>query len=87
MPARGRAYEVCYESMWIARPIYELLPYLYMVVGILLLSGSWTISTSIWPTVMLVLGSLSLLAGLVIWLRRRDYRSKQTEYNSKSLDE
>jgi hypothetical protein len=73
--------------MWIARPIYELLPYLYMIVGLILLSAAWLVQTPTLPSVFMVVGSLSLMAGLVLWLRRRDYRTRQAEYNSRSLDD
>jgi hypothetical protein len=73
--------------MWIARPIYELLPYLYMVVGLVLLGAAWVVEMQTLPSVFMVVGSLSLMAGLVLWLRRRDYRARQSEYNSRSLDE
>ena len=73
--------------MWIARPLYELLPYIYMLVGLILLSAAWLITIETLPGVLLVLGSLSLLAGIVLWLRRKDYRTTQAEYNSKSLDD
>ncbi|HEY8538224.1 MAG TPA: hypothetical protein VIL28_05110 [Steroidobacteraceae bacterium] len=71
--------------MWIARPIYEVLPYVYMVVGAVLLGFAWF--SSALPGVLLGLGSLSMLAGIVIWLRRKDYRTRQAEYNSRSLDD
>jgi hypothetical protein len=73
--------------MWIARPLYELLPYIYMLVGLILLSAAWLITVETLPGVLLVVGSLSLLAGIVLWLRRKDYRTTQAEYNSKSLDD
>jgi hypothetical protein len=73
--------------MWLARPIYELLPYLYMVVGAVLLAAAWVVERSTLPSILLLVGTLSILAGLVLWLRRRDYRTRQTEYNSRSLDE
>lgn len=73
--------------MWISRPLYELIPYIYMIVGLLLLAAAWLISAETLPGVLLVVGSLSLLAGIVLWLRRKDYRTTQAEYNSKSLDE
>ena len=73
--------------MWIARPIYELLPYLYMVIGLALLGAAWLVDVTTLPSVFMVVGSLSLMAGLVLWLRRRDYRTRQSEYNSRSLDE
>ena len=73
--------------MWLARPIYEFLPYLYMLVGVVLLGAAWVVERSTLPSVFLVVGTLSILAGLVLWLRRRDYRTRQAEYNSRSLDE
>jgi uncharacterized membrane protein YhhN len=72
--------------MWLARPIYELLPYLYMVLGIVLLAVAWWLRVAKLPGLLMFVGSVSLLAGIVLWLRRRDYRSRQEEYNEKSLD-
>lgn len=73
--------------MWLARPIYEFLPYLYMLVGLGLLGAAWIVELKTLPSVFVVVGSLSLMAGLVLWLRRRDYRTRQAEYNSHSLDD
>ena len=39
------------------------------------------------PGLLLAVGSLSLLAGIVLWLRRRDYRTRQAEYTNRSLDD
>jgi len=73
--------------MWLARPVYEFLPYLYMLVGIVLLGAAWFIEMSALPSVLLVVGVLSMMAGVVLWLRRRDYRTRQSEYNSRSLED
>ena len=73
--------------MWIARPVYELLPYLYMVVGAGMLAAAWFLTVETIPGVLLVIGSLSMLAGIVLWLRRKDYRTRQAEYSNKSLDD
>lgn len=73
--------------MWLARPLYEFLPYLYMLVGVALLAAAWFIEISTLPSVLLLVGILSLMAGLVLWLRRRDYRTRQAEYNSRSLED
>jgi hypothetical protein len=75
------------SAMWIARPVYELIPYLYIAVGLVLLGAAWLLNVDMLPGIFLLLGSLSLLAGIVLWLRRKDYRTTQAEYNSKSLDE
>jgi hypothetical protein len=74
-------------AMWLAKPVYELLPYIYMSIGIALLIAAWFTTGSPWPETLLVLGSLGLLVGLTIWLRRRDYRTTQARYNSSSLDD
>jgi hypothetical protein len=73
--------------MWIARPIYELLPYLYMLVGAAMVGAAWFLNLETLPGILLALGSLSLLAGIVLWLRRKDYRTRQSEYTNKSLDD
>jgi hypothetical protein len=36
---------------------------------------------------LLVMGLVSLTAGLVLWMRRRDYRAARREYNARALDE
>jgi Flp pilus assembly protein TadB len=73
--------------MWLARPIYEFLPYLYMLVGVALLAAAWFIEMSTLPSIFMLVGVLSIMAGLVLWLRRRDYRTRQSEYNSRSLED
>jgi Flp pilus assembly protein TadB len=73
--------------MWLARPVYEFLPYLYMLVGVGLLVAAWFIEISTLPSVLLLIGVLSIMAGLVLWLRRRDYRTRQSEYTNRSLED
>ncbi|HEX7113589.1 MAG TPA: hypothetical protein VF193_00505 [Steroidobacter sp.] len=73
--------------MWLARPIYESLPYLYILVGVALLGAAFLIGQGFWPSVLLGVGALSVLGGLVVWLRRRDYRTRQAEYSNPTLDE
>jgi hypothetical protein len=73
--------------MWIARPIYELIPYVYMAVGAALIAAAWFLTVETVPGILAAVGSISLLAGIVLWLRRKDYRTRQSEYNSRSLDD
>jgi len=72
--------------MWLSRPVYELLPYLYIVMGVLFL-GSASFVSHQWTNLLLLLGVILLILGAVLWLRRRDYRRGQSEYNSRSLDD
>lgn len=62
------------STMWIAKPIYESLPYFYLLVGSIALIASMYINYWYWPTICFVLGMFCLVTGLVIVLKRRDAR-------------
>jgi hypothetical protein len=72
--------------MWLARPLYEVLPYLYMLMGVALLGWAWSLQLTTLPGLVMFVGALSLLAGIVLWLRRRDFRRRQAEYDESSID-
>ena len=63
--------------MWVSKPVYESVPYVYLVSGASMLGLSVYLDYWYWPTICLVLGVGCLVAGLVIWLRRRDYRQRR----------
>jgi len=60
--------------MWISRPLYESLPYLYLMAGAVSLAASMYINHWYWPTICFVTGVICLVAGMVVLLKRRDYR-------------
>jgi hypothetical protein len=60
--------------MWVSRPVYESLPYFYIVAGALTLAASMYLSHWYWPTICFFVGLGSLVGGLVVLLKRRDYR-------------
>jgi hypothetical protein len=60
--------------MWVSKPIYESLPYFYLLVGAFTLSASMYVKHWHWPTICFVVGLGCLVAGLVVLLKRRDYR-------------
>ena len=64
--------------MWVSKPVYEAVPYVYLVAGLALLALSLYLDYWIWPTLLLLLGVACLICGLVLWLRRRDYRARQS---------
>ena len=71
--------------MWIPRPIYEALPYAYAAAGVALLAAAYFVEQG--PRgLLLALGAAGTTVGLVIWMRRRDYRASQREYDPHSLD-
>jgi hypothetical protein len=61
--------------MWVSKPIYESLPYFYLLVGVLCLSASLYVNHWYWPTICFGTGLTCLVAGLVVFLKRRDYRT------------
>ena len=62
-------------GMWISKPIYESLPYFYLIVGAVTLAASMYLNHWYWPSICFAVGLLGLVAGLVVLLKRRDYRS------------
>jgi len=63
--------------MWLSKPIYEALPYYYMVAGVIVLSASAYLDYWLWPLICLAVGFSCLIAGMVVWLKRRDARRRQ----------
>ncbi|MDH3989754.1 MAG: hypothetical protein OEV34_11520 [Gammaproteobacteria bacterium] len=61
--------------MWVSKPIYESLPYFYMTVGAVSLSASMYLNHWHWPTICFVTGIATLVGGMVLFLKRRDYRN------------
>lgn len=62
--------------MWVSKPIYESLPYFYLLVGVVCLAASMYLSHWYWPEICFSVGLFCLVAGLVVWLKRRDYRDQ-----------
>jgi hypothetical protein len=72
--------------MWFPRPLYEALPYLYMAAGALALAAA-LFADRVPHGLLLLLGGAALTVGLILWMRRRDFRASRSEYDSRSLDE
>ncbi len=64
-----------------SRPVYEGLPWVYITCGLLILGGSYLISGyGLLSLLSGILGLLALLGGVVVLLRRRDYRELRSQY-------
>jgi hypothetical protein len=63
--------------IWISKPFYEVLPYLYLLAGLALLTASLYLDIWYWPTICLLSGIVCLIFGLMILLRRRDFRGNR----------
>jgi hypothetical protein len=60
--------------MWVSKPIYECLPYFYLLSGFVALMASMYLNHWYWPAICFVVGIGTLVGGLIVFLKRRDYR-------------
>ena len=72
--------------MRLSKPVYESLPYAYMGLGAGALAFSWYWRAPLWSDVLVGVGLLSFVCGLVLVLKRRDYRIQKRRYGA-ALDE
>ncbi|HEX5459315.1 MAG TPA: hypothetical protein VFX20_05030 [Steroidobacteraceae bacterium] len=74
--------------MHLSRPMYEGLPWLYIGGGLCALGISYLIGDSHAVGVLAGLAGLaSVLGGVVVLLRRRDYRQLRSQYGQPELTE
>jgi len=73
--------------MRVSRPLYESLPYAYIVVGVaaVVVSFAWRVAD--WSGFFAFFGVVAILGGLVPALRRRDYRIQKRHYGAEFDDE
>jgi len=73
--------------MYLPRRLYELLPYVYVVVGFAACSASYLVSSAVASDLGFWVGALAIVGGLMLILRRRSYRVDAARYDRHSLDE
>jgi hypothetical protein len=65
--------------MWIPTPVYEALPYLYILGGVFFISGTLYIGVSApGATLYISCGLISIVYGAVIFAKRHAYRNRST---------
>jgi hypothetical protein len=72
--------------MRLARPVYESLPLVYMIIGAVAIIVSYVDSPGIGGKIAFIIGVLSEIAGLTLFLRRQDYRALSREYSGETLE-
>jgi hypothetical protein len=64
----------------LSRPLYEVLPWVYVAGGAAALFGSYMSPYRVLSLTVGVLGLVGVLGGIVVLLRRRDFREMQSHY-------
>ena len=71
----------------LSRPIYEGLPWFYVGSGLLALLASYFQESRFISLILGLLGLFCVLGGLVVLLRRRDFRELSAQYKSAEHNE
>lgn len=69
------------QTLRLSRPVYEGLPWLYLLCGLFALIVSYGQESRALSLVIGVPGLVALLAGIVVLLKRRDYREMREHYD------
>jgi hypothetical protein len=72
--------------MWLPRPLYEAVPYAAIIAGGACFAVAYWVERS--PHTLLFVGGGALVTvGALLWMRRRDYRTTQSDYDPRAIDE
>ncbi|HHQ14083.1 MAG TPA: hypothetical protein ENK16_03565 [Chromatiales bacterium] len=64
-------------KLWLSKPVYELMPYFYVIAGVAMLVVSLYQDQWYAIAVCIVLGVALVSTGLIVWLKRRDFRHQR----------
>ena len=73
--------------MRLSRPLYEALPYSYMTIGLAAVAASFLWRAPGWSDLLAAFGMFAVVIGLVLVLKRRDYRIQKRRYGAAFDDE
>lgn len=72
--------------MWLPKPAYEALPWVLLGVGAVLGAAGYLSSADWMQSWAIVVASILAVAGLVLILKRRDYRQSRSRIKYDRLD-
>ena len=74
------------RAVHLAKPVYESMPYGYAVAGVVLMLLSYFDGRGFLSNVTAIVGLLAVVGGVVVFLKRRDYRMNRSHYDYSSLE-
>jgi hypothetical protein len=72
--------------MRLARPVYETLPLIYLIIGAFAMLIAYFDPTSPRAMIAFAIGFLAEIAALTVFLRRQDYRAQSQEYSGETIN-
>jgi hypothetical protein len=72
--------------MRLARPVYELLPFIYVVIGGIAIFLFYLNPIGFAGKAAFLIGLIAETAALTLFLRRQDYRALSREYSGETID-
>jgi hypothetical protein len=73
--------------MWLPKPIYELLPYLYVLIGVLVLGAAAALTgRAAGSTVIFFVGLTIMVLGVAVWMKRRSTRLDKASRRTRQLE-
>jgi hypothetical protein len=72
--------------MRLARPVYESLPIVYVLIGAIAIFLFYVNPLGLGGKIAFTIGIAALIAALTLFLRRRDYRELSREYRGETID-
>jgi hypothetical protein len=72
--------------MRLARPVYESLPIIYLLIGALAILLFYIDPFGFGGKAAFLIGCLAITAALTLFLRRKDYRALSREYTGETIE-
>jgi hypothetical protein len=72
--------------MRLARPVYETLPLIYLVIGAVAILVAYLDPVGSRAMIAFGIGLLAEIAALTVFLRRQDYRAQSREYSGETIN-
>jgi hypothetical protein len=72
--------------MWLPKPVYEALPYALLLAGLVLALAGYLSGAGWLQSSFLTVAGIAAVAGLVLLLKRRDYRLSRSRIKYDRLD-
>jgi hypothetical protein len=63
--------------MWLAKPVYEALPYYYVAVGVVAFAARLYVDWWYWPAICTAVGVVGIGSGVFVWFKRRGSRRSE----------